>query len=108
MAIHQIFSGSSSLRPLLKTSATAFQVCAAGAGNCVGAQHRGVGHQDAEAHDGHDGAHEDAGELGHELFPRICAQQIAALQIGQQVGGRSGGAGRDVGAHQVDVHVAAG
>ena len=77
-----------------------------GGGKLLGAEHRRDRDQDAEAEHRDDRAGNDAGELRQELLAGVGAEQISALKIGEQIGRRGSRAGGDVGAHQVDVHVA--
>ena len=95
-SLHRVQLGN----PLLMVRATARQLWAAGRRELVRAEDAGVGHDDAEGQHGDERADEDAGELGEELFARVGAQQVAALEVGQQVGRGNGGAGNHVGAHQ--------
>ena len=74
--------------PLLITMATAVQVALTERGTSSPID-GSVGHQHAKTNDRHQRSHEDARELGKELFARVGPEQIAALQVGQQVGRRS-------------------
>ena len=77
-----------------------------GRGKLVGAEHARVGDEQPEAQHAHEGSHEDAGELGDELLAGVGAQEIAALEVGEEIGAAPRRGGRDVGGHQVHVHVA--
>jgi hypothetical protein len=44
------------------------------------------GHQDCKREHADDGADKDAGELGKKLLTGVRAKQVAALQVGEQVG----------------------
>jgi hypothetical protein len=57
-----------------------------GRGELVGAKRAGVGHEEPEAQHADERPDEDARELGDELLPGMGAEEIAALEIGQQVG----------------------
>ena len=57
-----------------------------GRGEVVGAEHLRVGHQDRKREHGDDGTDKDAGELGEKLRTGVRAKQVAALQVGEQVG----------------------
>ena len=77
--------------PTRKSSATAFHCCAAGRGELrrrAGApgEHGRVGDEEEVAEDRGDRAGEDAEELRDELPPRVGAQQVAGLQVVEQVG----------------------
>ena len=59
----------------------------------------------AEGQHGDEGSQEDSGKLGDELLAGIGPQQVAHLEVHEQVCRRTGGSGGDVGRHQVGRHV---
>ena len=77
-----------------------------GRGPLLGAEHRRVRDQDEEHRHHHERARQHAEELGEELLARVGAEQVAALQVGEQVAGVAAGAGGDVRGHQVGRDVA--
>ena len=52
----------------------------------VGAEHLRVGHQDCKREHADDRTDEDARELGQKLLTGVGTKQVAALQVGEQVG----------------------
>src|SRR5438552_18558169 len=56
-----------------------------GRGKLVGAEHARVGDEQPEAQHAHERPHEDAGELGDELRAATGAQEIAALEAGEEI-----------------------
>ena len=52
----------------------------------VGPEHLRVRHQDCKREHGDDRTDEDAGELGKKLLTGVRTKQVAALQVGEQVG----------------------
>ena len=52
----------------------------------VGAQHLRVWHQDCKREHTDDRADKDPSELGKKLLTGVRAKQVAALQVGEQVG----------------------
>ena len=87
--MHQAFTGSKRLDPLAQHLGHGLPGQCRGGGKLLRAEHRRVGHHDVKAEDRDQRSHENAGELGEELLARIGAEQVAALQVGQQVGRRS-------------------
>src|SRR5207244_13300082 len=70
-------------------------------GKLVRAQGGGIGHEQPEAQYADERAHKDAGELGDELFPRMRAEKIATLEVGEEIGAASRRGGGDSGAHEI-------
>ena len=52
----------------------------------IGAKHLRVWHQDCKREHADDRADKNAGELGKKLLTGVRAEQVAALQVGEQVG----------------------
>ena len=52
----------------------------------VGAEHLRVGHQHCKHERADDGTDKDACELRKKLLTGVRAKQVAALQVGEQVG----------------------
>ena len=84
--ISHSLTGSSEDRPWPSAMATADQVWAAGAGNWSVPSTCALGTRTANASTRDDRADEDAGELGEKLLAGVGAEQVAALQVGEQVG----------------------
>ena len=105
MTIDHVLTGPRAPRPSESATATARHVCAAGAGKLVRPERARVGHEEPERQHGDERAHEDPRELGDELLARIRAEEIAALQIGEQIGAAARRRRRHVGAHQVHADV---
>ncbi len=90
MTMDQIFTGCRFESPRAMASATPFQVCAAGAGNWSVPSTEASGTSTLKAEHRDQRADEDAGELRDELLARVGAEQVAALEVGEQVGGGAG------------------
>ena len=77
-----------------------------GRGKLIRADDFGLVNDERKREDADNGADENAGELRDKLFAWMRAEQVAAFQIGQQIGGGTRRPGSDIRAHQVHVHVA--
>src|SRR5437588_10839623 len=89
ITIDQTLIGSRAAKPWLSACATADQVCAAGAGNCLPPRAAAFGTNTAKETTV-TSADKDSRELGDELFARVGAEQVTALEIGKQIGRRDG------------------
>ena len=76
--------------PFESSSATPRHTSAAGAGHFSVPSTEASGISDEEHRDHHQPAGEHAEELGEELLARVGAEQVAALEIGEQVAGVAG------------------
>ncbi len=84
--------------PLLSATATAFQLWAAGAGNWSVPSTEASGTMILKQSTVTTVPTKMPANWAKKLLPRVGAEQVAALQVGQQIGRRAGGAGGDVGA----------